>query len=56
MYNTFIENVEKPDKRFIEEILCRKESNSGELLPSNVEDNPERKLEKINRALSSRTL
>ena len=34
-----------PDKRFIEEILCRKESNSGEPLPSNVEGNPERSLD-----------
>ena len=32
-------------KRFIEEILCRKESNSGEPLPSNVEGNPERSLD-----------
>lgn len=38
-------NVNKPDERFIEEILCRKESNSGKLLPSNVEDNPERSLD-----------
>ena len=34
-----------PSKRFIEEILCRKESNSGEPLPSNVEGNPERSLD-----------
>ena len=44
------------DEAFIEEILCLKESNSGELLASSVEDNPERKLEKINRTLSSRML
>jgi predicted RNA-binding Zn-ribbon protein involved in translation (DUF1610 family) len=33
--------IEKPSKRFIEEILCLKESNSEKLLTSNVEDNPE---------------
>jgi hypothetical protein len=45
-YTEFLtEFIEKPDKRFIEEILCRKESNSGEILPSNVEDNPERSLD-----------
>ncbi len=56
-YTEFLSiNVEKPDERFIEEILCRKESNSGKPLPSNVEGNPERKLEKINSTLSSRTL
>jgi hypothetical protein len=32
----------KPSQPFIEEILCRKESNSGELPPTTVEDNPER--------------
>ena len=36
--------IEKPTKGFIEEILCLKESNSGELLASKVEDNPERSL------------
>ena len=46
LQNLFLSiNVEKPDKRFIEEILCRKESNSGEPLPSNVEGNPERSLD-----------
>ena len=35
------ERIEKPTKGFIEEILCLKESNSGEVLTSNVEDNPE---------------
>lgn len=45
-YTEFLSiNVEKPDERFIEEILCRKESNSGEPLPSNVEGNPERSLD-----------
>jgi hypothetical protein len=34
--------INKPSQPFIEEILCRKESNSGELPPSNDEDNPER--------------
>jgi hypothetical protein len=45
-YTEFLSiNVEKPDERFIEEILCRKESNSGEPLTSNVEGNPERSLD-----------
>lgn len=45
-YTEFLSiNVEQPDERFIEEILCRKESNSGEPLPSNVEGNPERSLD-----------
>ena len=39
------EYINTPSKRFIEEILCRKESNSGEPLPSNVEGNPERSLD-----------
>lgn len=39
--------IAKPDERFIEEILCRKESNSGKTLPSKVEGNPERSLEDI---------
>jgi len=34
----------KPSERFIEEILCRKESNSGEILSQFCEDNPERSL------------
>ena len=38
------QEINKPTERFIEEILCLKESNSGKLLPSSVEDNPERKL------------
>ena len=37
--------IPKPSKAFIEEILCLKESNSGELLASKVEDNPELSLE-----------
>lgn len=36
--------IEKPTEGFIEEILCLKEPNSGELLASKVEDNPERSL------------
>lgn len=45
-YTEFLSiNVEKPDERFIEAILCRKESNSEEPLPSNVEGNPERSLD-----------
>ena len=35
-------NITKPDERFIEEILCQKESNSWELSASKVGDNPER--------------
>lgn len=38
--------IPKPSKRFIEEILCRKESNSGELPPQHSEDNPERSLKR----------
>ena len=38
-------NIEKPTEAFIEEILCLKESNSGKLLASKVEDNPELSLE-----------
>ena len=37
--------IDKPTKRFIEEILCLKKLNSGEVLPTRVEDNPEPSLE-----------
>lgn len=37
-------NSQLPTERFITEMLCRKESNSEELPPSNVEDNSERSL------------
>lgn len=39
----FYSYIEKPLQPFIEEILCRKESNSGKLPPPS-EDNPERSL------------
>lgn len=37
--------IKKPDKRFIEEILCQKKSNSGEALLGNAKGNPERSLD-----------
>ena len=38
----FTSLITKPTKRFVEEILRRKESNSGELPTDNAVDNPER--------------
>ena len=38
----FTQFISKPDKRFVEEILRRKESNSGDVPPVLTEDNPER--------------
>ena len=44
-YTEFLSiDIPKPSERFIAEMLCRKESNSEELPPSNVEDNSERSL------------
>lgn len=44
-YTEFLSiDIPKPSERFIEEILCRKESNSEELPPSIDEDNSERSL------------
>jgi len=42
-YTEFLnQSIPKPSERFIEEILCRKESNSEELPPQSCEDNSER--------------
>lgn len=42
----FNSSIKKPSVRFIKEILCRKESNSGKPLSNNFEGNPERSLTK----------
>ena len=45
-YTEFLSiDIPKPSERFIAEMLCRKESNSGNIPPCNDEDNPERSLE-----------